>query len=103
MTGQKVSDVPRQTARKEVDQPPKSLCSMLRDLRSQLGLSQYDLAGKLIAVSGNCSITREDVSRWERGKRIPGPYWQKWLCTVFDLPQQDVEVAAAAARRTRRA
>lgn len=103
MAGQNVSNVPQQTARKEVDQPPKSLCSLLRELRSQQGLSQYDLAGQLIDASGNCSITREDVSRWERGKRIPGPYWRKWLCTVFDLPQQDVELAAAVTRRTRRA
>lgn len=72
MTGQLVSDVPRQTARKEVDEPPESLCSMLRELRSRHGLSQYDLAGQLNDASGNSSITREDISRWERGKRIPG-------------------------------
>ena len=101
MTGQKVSGVPRQTARKEVDEPPESLCSMLRELRSRHGLSQYDLAGQLNDASGNSSITREDISRWERGKRIPGPYWRKWLCAVLDLPQQDL--AAAVARRTRRA
>lgn len=103
MTGQKVSDVPRQTARKEVDEPPESLCSMLRELRSRHGLSQCDLAGQLNDASGNSSITREDISRWERGKRIPGPYWRKWLCAVLDLPQQDVDLAAAVARRTRRA
>lgn len=103
MTGQKVSDVPRQTARKEVGEPPESLCSMLRELRSRHGLSQYDLAGQLNDASGNSSITREDISRWERGKRIPGPYWRKWLCAVLDLPQQDVDLAAAVARRTRRA
>jgi putative transcriptional regulator len=102
MTGQKVSNIARPTGQKEVDQPPKSLCSMLRELRNRQGLSQYDLAGQLIDASGNYSITREDISRWERGKRIPGPYWRKWLCTVFDLPQQDVDLAAAVARRTRR-
>jgi putative transcriptional regulator len=103
MTGQKVSGVPRQTAWKEVDEPPGSLCSMLRELRSRRGLSQYDLAGQLIDASGNSSITREDIPRWERGKRIPGPYWRKWLCAVLDLPRQDVDLAAAVARRTRRA
>ncbi|OKI27912.1 transcriptional regulator [Saccharothrix sp. CB00851] len=68
----------------------------------RVGLAQYDLAERLHAASGNVSITREEVSRWERGKRIPGPYWRAWLGRVLDTPQQELEQAAAIARRTRK-
>lgn len=61
-----------------------------------------ELAAELHAVSGNVSITREEVSRWERGKRIPGPYRRTWLGRVLGASQQELEQAVAMARRTRR-
>ena len=64
----------------------------------KIAFFKCDLAGQLNDVSGNSSITS-----WERGKRIPGPYWRNWLCAVLDLPQQDADLAAAVTRRTRRA
>ncbi|WP_447007057.1 hypothetical protein ACRAKI_11555 [Saccharothrix isguenensis] len=53
-------------------------------------------------MSGNVGIAREEVSRRERGKRIPGPYWRTWLGQVLDTSQEELEQAAALARRTRR-
>lgn len=68
----------------------------------QHGLTQYELADQLAGVSGNDAVTREEVSRWERGKRIPGPYWRNWLSEVLGCPSERWETAALAARRSRR-
>ncbi|NED96713.1 helix-turn-helix transcriptional regulator [Phytoactinopolyspora alkaliphila] len=74
---------------------------MIRRVRSSLGYSQHKIAEQLADASGNSSLTREEVARWERGKRIPGPYWREWLSSVLDVPQREVEVAARVARVTR--
>lgn len=66
-------------------------------------MTQCELAARLSDASGNDSVSREEVSRWERGKRIPGPYWRAWLSLVLELPRDEIEQAAATARRTRRA
>ncbi|WP_020666364.1 helix-turn-helix transcriptional regulator [Amycolatopsis nigrescens] len=70
--------------------------------RRRRGLTQDALANLLAEASGNQSVTREEVSRWERGKRIPGPYWRDWLCRSLELPQDRLEHAAVAARLCRR-
>lgn len=94
--------MPRPAARDDGGRAPRPIGTMLPELRRGHGLTQYDLAARLHAVSGNVSITREEVSRWERGKRIPGPYWRAWLGRVLDTPQHELEQAAALARRIRR-
>ncbi len=78
------------------------ISEILPELRRVQGLTQCDLAERLHTISGNDSITREEVSRWERGKRIPGPYWRGWLGQVLDTTEQELEHAAAFARRVRR-
>src|SRR5262249_4902591 len=40
---------------------------------------------------GRATITREYVSRWECGKRTPGPYWLRHLATALDVPLQVLE------------
>ena len=79
-----------------------SMCELLAERRTEKGWSQDDLAAKLHAMSGNDSVTREEVSRWERGKRIPGPYWRNWLSRVLDTSCDELELAAAVSRRRRR-
>lgn len=74
---------------------------MIRQARIILGYSQYAIADELVRASGNDSLTREQVARWERGKRIPGPYWRRWICMVLQLPVGDVEVAVRSARNAR--
>ncbi|QFZ20242.1 helix-turn-helix transcriptional regulator [Saccharothrix syringae] len=81
---------------------PEPISEVLPRLRRGHGLTQCELAARLLDASGNPSITREEVSRWERGKRIPGPYWRSWLCLVLDAPQHELERAAAFGRRLRR-
>ncbi|OXM54558.1 helix-turn-helix domain-containing protein [Amycolatopsis alba] len=78
------------------------LCELLTEQRIAKGWSQCDLVAKLHTLSGNDSVTREEISRWERGKRIPGPYWRQWLGDVLDTSSQELELAAAVARRRRR-
>ena len=43
-------------------------------LRRERGWSQSQLAAALTAVSGRV-VAREEVSRWEHGRRTPTPYW----------------------------
>ena len=94
--------MPRPASRDDEGRRPEPIDKVLPELRRGCGLTQYDLAERLHAASGNVSITREDVSRWERGKRIPGPYWRAWLGRVLETSQQELEQAAAMARRVRR-
>jgi hypothetical protein len=37
------------------------------------------------------SITREYVSRWEHGRKIPGPFWIGHLAAVFQVPRWVME------------
>jgi Helix-turn-helix len=46
---------------------------LVERVRADQGKSQHVLAELLAEASGNPSITREYVSRWENGKRIPPP------------------------------
>jgi transcriptional regulator with XRE-family HTH domain len=55
-------------------------------LRQERGWSQAELAAALAALSGRGTITREEVSRWERGRRVPTPYWLSNLAAVFGVP-----------------
>lgn len=80
---------------------PEPVGTLIRRVRSSLGYSQYEIAAQLALVSGNDSLTREYVARWERGKRIPGPYWRQWISRVLQLPRKDVDAAARVARNTR--
>ncbi|MBE1461218.1 helix-turn-helix domain-containing protein [Kibdelosporangium phytohabitans] len=80
--------------------PP--LWRLIPQLREQLGISQVTLARLLTETSGNPAVTRAEISRWERGKRIPGPYWRAWLSQVLDVSQDRLETAARSARNVRR-
>jgi transcriptional regulator with XRE-family HTH domain len=75
--------------------------SLIRLTRKQRGYTQTDLAEKLARLSGNRTLTRWEVARWERGKRIPGPFWRVHLSRVLDIPRCDLERAARLGRRVR--
>lgn len=59
---------------------------LIRELRLERGWSQSRLAAKLCDISRHATVTREDVSRWERGKRTPGPFWLRQLATALEVP-----------------
>ncbi|SDU63112.1 Helix-turn-helix domain-containing protein [Jiangella alkaliphila] len=74
---------------------------LIRRARGRLGFSQYEIAAELARVSGNDSLTREEFARWERGRRIPGPYWRRWLSSVLDVPMGELVAAARVSRAAR--
>lgn len=71
---------------------------LIRELRHRRGLSQLTLAGRLAEVSGNDSVDRRQVARWERGKRIPSRYWRNWIAEVLETPTAEFDRAAALAQ-----
>lgn len=81
---------------------PVTLGALLAQVRWELGISQLRLAQRLCAAAGQATVTRHEVSRWEREERIPTGYWLGWLAAVLDLPLAELERAAAATRRARR-
>ncbi|MTD58735.1 helix-turn-helix domain-containing protein [Amycolatopsis pithecellobii] len=74
---------------------------LIRSARRELGLTQYGLAEALVSVSGNDSLGRDEVSRWERGKRVPGPYWQQWLSDVLEIEPDRLRLSARVTRKQR--
>jgi len=70
-----------------------SVGALIRELRSTLGWSQGRLASALCEAAQHATVTREDVSRWEHGKRRPGPFWMRHLAAVLQVPLQVLERA----------
>ncbi|RCG29479.1 XRE family transcriptional regulator [Sphaerisporangium album] len=64
---------------------------VIRELRLHQGWSQSTLATKLCEEAQRATVTREDVSRWELGKRTPGPFWLRHLATVLEVPLTALE------------
>jgi transcriptional regulator with XRE-family HTH domain len=71
--------------------------ALIRDLRLALGWSQGRLASRLCELGG-ATMTRDLVSRWERGVRTPGPYWLRHLATALDVPLAILEEASVRRR-----
>ncbi|GAB4053109.1 transcriptional regulator [Catellatospora paridis] len=67
-----------------MSRPP--LGRLIADTRRRRGYSQTRLAALLCAAAGVTTVTRHEVSRWERGDRLPGAQWLAWLALVLDLP-----------------
>ncbi|WP_433049580.1 hypothetical protein [Dactylosporangium sp. CS-033363] len=75
--------------------------ALLTRLRLARGRSQLRLAEALCAAAGVPTITRHEVSRWERGERVPSPSWLAWIAFVLEAPVEELEEAAARSRRGR--
>jgi transcriptional regulator with XRE-family HTH domain len=73
---------------------------LLARLRQARGYSQLNLAQLLCAATGHPTITRHEISRWERQERIPSRYWLTPLAEVLGVPVDVLQTAAAAARRS---
>lgn len=89
---------PRPTATRAGAGGPESIGALLARLRLAAGLSQLRVAERLCAASGTPTISRHEVSRWEREERIPGGFWLGWLAVVFEVPLERLEAAVATAR-----
>ena len=79
----------------------ETIGALLARVRGEQGISQLRLAERLCACAGVATVTRTEISRWEREERIPSGYWRGWLAVALDLPLAELDRAAAAARRRR--
>ncbi len=75
----------------------KQFGQYLASLRRHTGRSQRQFAAVLCAAFGTQSITRNEVSRWERGGRVPD-VWLSTIAQVLGVPLAELEQAAAYAR-----
>lgn len=64
---------------------------LIRELRTGHGLSQSRLADLLCRHAGHATLTRQDVSRWESGRRCPGAFWLPHLAAVLEVPLRLME------------
>ena len=80
----------------------ETIGTLIARVRGEHGISQLRLAERLCTSAGLDTVTRHEISRWEREERIPSPFWQGWLAAALQVPREDLERAAAAARRRRR-
>ncbi|GHJ44990.1 hypothetical protein Cs7R123_23320 [Catellatospora sp. TT07R-123] len=73
---------------------PSSLGRLIAQQRRLRGYSQARLAELLCAAAGSPTVTRHEVSRWERGERLPGVQWLGWLAHVLGLSPTRLGLAA---------
>jgi len=86
-----------------VTKPYDTIGPLLARLRQARGYSQLTLAQLLCANSGHPTITRHEVSRWERQERIPSKFWLRPLAEVLAIPIDTLHAAVAATRTARHA
>ncbi|MCZ7418149.1 MULTISPECIES: helix-turn-helix transcriptional regulator [unclassified Micromonospora] len=65
---------------------PTALGPLVARLRLDRGWSQSRLAAELCAAAGVCTLSRHEISRWERGVRVPGRFWRGWLVRILGVP-----------------
>jgi transcriptional regulator with XRE-family HTH domain len=75
---------------------------LLARLRQARGYSQLNLAQLLCATSGHPTITRHEISRWEREERIPSEFWLRPLAQVLAVPIDALRQAVATTRNAGR-
>lgn len=80
----------------------ESLGPLLIRMRRALGRSQHRLAAQLCDTSGVHTLSRHEISRWEREERIPTRFWRPWLAEVLGVSLADIEAAAMTTRGRRR-
>ncbi|HCT81786.1 MAG TPA: hypothetical protein DGT23_35440 [Micromonosporaceae bacterium] len=79
-----------------------SLGPLIAQRRKELGRSQERLAEQLCTVSGRLTVTKNEVSRYEREERIPSADSLRHLAIALALPLDTLERAAATTRALRR-
>jgi transcriptional regulator with XRE-family HTH domain len=74
---------------------PELIGPLLARLRNGRGWSQLRLADTLCQVTGRITVTRHEVSRWERAVRLPGPFWLDALAVALQTPRRELDAAVA--------
>ena len=78
---------------------PHTLGPVLARLRRERGWSQPRAARELAAVSGCATVTRHEISRWERQERTPGDFWLERLARLFEVPAEELRRVRACSPR----
>lgn len=68
-----------------MDNQPRLANDQLRRQRKLRGWSQKRVADELKQRFEESGASAKDVGRWERGIRIPGPFYRERLCLLFGL------------------
>lgn len=89
-----------QPARTTVEREPFG--RLVAHRRNALGLSQRDLADRICAASGRATVTRHELSRYERGVRLPTTATVTALAVALNMAVSALADAAAATRTLRR-
>jgi transcriptional regulator with XRE-family HTH domain len=58
----------------------------IAELRRAAGWSQGQLAEQLCQAAERATVTKDEVNRWEHGKRRPGASWLPHLALVLGVP-----------------
>ena len=66
---------------------------LLRRQRELRGWSHERVAEELHARFPGVAVTGKEVARWERGKRIPGPYYRAKLCDLYGVTAEELGFA----------
>lgn len=77
-----------------IPQPAKFLGQLIATRRRELRRSQQDLADDICVVSGRATLTRHEISRYERERRIPTSASLAKLADVLQLPPSQLREAA---------
>lgn len=75
----------------------RSTGSLIAYHRQALGMSQQQLADVLCDLSGRSTVTRHEVSRWERNVRIPRLEWLRVLADALRIDVETLERATVVA------
>jgi transcriptional regulator with XRE-family HTH domain len=73
-----------------------SIGELIAGRRAALGLTQRELADAMNAWAGRDTLTRHEISRWERGDVTPRA-WLVALGAVLDVPVAQLRLAARSA------
>jgi transcriptional regulator with XRE-family HTH domain len=76
----------------------EAIGELLVRLRKVHGYSQDMVAQLLCMRSGTTTVTRNEVSRWERQLRTPSQYWLRYLAEVLHTPVEALRAAVAVTR-----
>ncbi|MGW2601760.1 helix-turn-helix domain-containing protein [Streptomyces klenkii] len=75
---------------------------VLRELRERRGSTQEEVAEECGRLASDYRKTGQDISRYESGRRIPGPQTRSVLAAVFAIDPAVLHQAAAVSRSARR-
>ncbi|MEV4505574.1 helix-turn-helix domain-containing protein [Streptomyces klenkii] len=75
---------------------------VLRELRERRGSTQDEVAKECGRLASDYRKTSQDISRYESGRRIPGPGTRAVLAAVFAIDPAILDRAAAISRSARR-